>query len=116
MMPARLCIHYLSKSRRPSSGHRTGKGQSSPQFPRGVIPKNALNIGQLHSSLMLVDFPGVSDGKVSVYKAGDPGSIPRSGRSPGKGNGNPLHYSCLANPMDRGTWWATVHGVAKSRT
>ena len=46
----------------------------------------------------------------------DAGSIPGSGRSPGGGPGNPLQYSCLENPMDRGTWWATVHGVAKSRT
>ena len=45
-----------------------------------------------------------------------PVSIPGSGRSPGEGNGNPLQYSCLENPMDRGAWWATVHGVAKSRT
>ena len=59
---------------------------------------------------------GGSDGKVSSYNAGDPGSIPGLGRSPGEGNGNPLQYSCLKNPMDRGTWWATVHGVAKSRT
>ena len=46
----------------------------------------------------------------------DASSIPGSGRSPGEGNGNPLQYSCLENPMDRGAWWATVHGVAKSRT
>ena len=45
---------------------------------------------------------GDSDGKASVYNAGDPGSIPGSGRSPGEGNGNPLQYSCLENPMDRG--------------
>ena len=61
-------------------------------------------------------FPGGSDGKVSAYNAGDPGSIPGSGRSPGEGNGNPLQYSCLENPMDRGAWLATVHGVAKSQT
>ena len=48
--------------------------------------------------------------------SGDLGSIPGSGRSPGGGNGNPLQYSGLENPMDRGTWWATVHGVAKSWT
>ena len=48
--------------------------------------------------------------------AGDAGLIPGSGRSPGGGNGNPLQYSCLENPMDRGAWGATVHGVAKSRT
>ena len=47
---------------------------------------------------------------------GDPGSIPGSGRSPGGGNGNPLQYSCLENPMDRGAWRATVHGVAESDT
>ena len=63
-----------------------------------------------------MDFPGGSDGKASVYKAGDLGSIPGSGRSPGKGNGNPLQYYCLENPMDGGAWWATVYGVAKSRT
>ena len=46
-------------------------------------------------------------------KAGDEGSIPESGRYPGEGNGHLLHYSCLENPMDRGTWWATVHRVTK---
>ena len=49
-------------------------------------------------------FPGGSDGKASAYNAGDLGSIPGLGRSPGEGNGNPLQYSCLENPMDRGTW------------
>ena len=62
------------------------------------------------------DFPGGSDGKVSAYNVGDLGSIPGSGRSPGEGNGNSFQYSCLENPMDRGAWWAAVHGVAKSRT
>ena len=61
-------------------------------------------------------FPGGSDGKASAYNAGDPGLIPGLGRSSGDGNGNPLQYSCLENPMDRGTWWATVHGVAKGWT
>ena len=46
----------------------------------------------------------VADGKASAYNAGDPGSIPGSGKSPGEGNGNPLHYSCLESPMDRETW------------
>ena len=62
------------------------------------------------------DFPGGSDGEASAYNAGDPGSIPGSGISSGGRNGNPLQYSCLENSMDRGAWWATVHGVAKSRT
>ena len=53
------------------------------------------------SALVLLDFPGGSDGKASVYNAGDLGSIPGSGRSAGEGNGNPLQYSCLENPMDR---------------
>ena len=61
-------------------------------------------------------FPGSSDGNASAYNVGDLGSIPGSGRSPGEGNGNPLQYSCLENPMDQGTCWATVHGVAKSQT
>ena len=66
--------------------------------------------------LLLQVFPGGSDGKVSVYNAGDQGSIPGLGRSPGEGNGNPLQYYCLENPMDRGALQATVHGVAKSQT
>ena len=67
-------------------------------------------------SILTQSFPGGSDGKASAYSAGDPGLIPGSGRSPGEGNGNPLQYSCLENPMDGGTWWATVQGVAKSWT
>ena len=62
------------------------------------------------------EFPSGSDGKESACCARDPGSIPGSGRSPGEGNGNPLQYSCLENPMDRGTWQATVHGASQSRT
>ena len=61
-------------------------------------------------------FPGGSEVKASACNVGDLGSIPGSGRSPGEGNGNPLRYSCLENPMDRGAWWATEHGVAKSQT
>ena len=61
-------------------------------------------------------FPGGSDGKVSVYNAGDLGSIPGLGRSPGEENGKPLQYYCLENPMDRGAWKAAIHGIAKSRT
>ena len=61
-------------------------------------------------------FPGGSDGKESVYNAGDPGSTPGLGRSPGEGNGSSRQYSCLENPMDRGAWQGTVHGIAKSWT
>ena len=59
---------------------------------------------------------GGSEVKVSAWNAGDPGSIPASERSPGEGNGNPLQYSCLENPIEGGAWWAAVHGVAKSQT
>ena len=69
-----------------------------------------------HSAFLHQGFPGGSEVKASACNAGDLGSIPGSGRSPGEENGNPLQYSCLENPMDRGAWWATVHGVAKSRT
>ena len=71
-----------------TSGHWTGKGQFKFQSQRKVIPKNAQTTAQLDSSHMLV----------------------------GEGNGTPLQYSCLENPMDRGAWWAAVHGVAKSLT
>ena len=57
---------------------------------------------------------GGSDSKESACNAGDRGWIPGLGRSPGEGHGNPLQYSCLENPMDRGAWWATDHGVTKS--
>ena len=63
-----------------------------------------------------IDFPGGSHGKASVYNVGNLGLIPGSGRSPGEGNGNLLQDSCLENPMDRGAWWALVHGVPKSHT
>ena len=60
-----------------------------------------------------MDFPGSSVVKNLPANAGNGGLIPGSGRSLGEGNGNPLQYSCLGKPMDRGAWWATVHGVAK---
>ena len=63
-----------------------------------------------------VGFPSSSVSKESACSAGDLGSIPGSGRSPGEGNGNPLQYSCLENAMDRGDWPATVHGVAELHT
>ena len=70
----------------------------------------------LLSAFYLMGFPGGSEVKVSACNVGDLGLIPGSGRSPGEGNGNPLQYSCLENPKDKGAGWATVHGVAKSRT
>ena len=65
---------------------------------------------------VFLGFPCGSAGKEPTCNAGDLGLIPGLGRSPGEGKGYPLQYSCLENPMDRGTWWATVHGVAESWT
>ena len=63
-----------------------------------------------------MDFPGGSVVKNPPANTGEVGLIPGWGRSPGGGNGNPLQYSCLENPMDRGAWWAAVHGVKESDT
>ena len=75
------------------------KQRKSKDMKRKGLPWWSSDLG---SALQCKDFPGGSDGKASVYNSGDPGSIPRSGRSPGEGNGNPLQYCCLENPMDRG--------------
>ena len=69
---------------------------------------------ELHKAVVLVGFPGGSEVKASAFSEGDWGLIPRLGKSPGEGNGNPLQYSCLENPVDGGAWWTTVQGVAKS--
>ena len=80
---------------------------------------NNLRIKQIQYWIIIhsvtYDFLGGSDGKASAYNVGDPGLIPGLGRSPGEGNGNPLQYSCLGVPMDRGAWWATVCGLAKNQ-
>ena len=68
------------------------------------------------SCLYVTSFARDSDSKESAFKAGDPGLIPGLRKSPGERNGNLLQYSCLENSMDRGDWWATVHGVTKSQT
>ena len=69
-----------------------------------------------HLSLVRMINPGSSDAKESPHNAGDLDLIPGSGRSSGRGNGNPLQYSCLENSKNRGAWRAIVHGVAKSRS
>ena len=79
--------------------------------PRALWPLN-----RVFPSSLLTPLPWWLRGKESTCNAGDTGSIPELKRSPGEGNGNPLQCSCLGNPMERGAWWATVHGVAKSRT
>ena len=64
----------------------------------------------------MMSFPGGSVVKNPPANSGDTGSISRSGRSPGEENANPVQYSCLENPIDRGTWWTTVHGVKRAKT
>ena len=86
--------------------------EDSEPYRKSAKPKAALQA----DFQSIKGFPGGSEDKASACKAGDPGSIPGLGRSPGEGNGNPLQYSCLENPMDRGAWQATVHRVAKSQT
>ena len=106
----------------PGLGRSPGEGNGCPLQYSGL--ENSLDCvihGAAKSQTRLSDFHfhWWLSGKESACKAGDAGdmgSIPGSGRPPGGGNGNPLQCSCLENPMDRGAWWATVHGAAKSRT
>ena len=81
---------------------RSYREDSASEFPECFIDKHVL---------LLQGLPGGSE---SACNAGDPGSIPGLGKYSGEGNGNPLQYSCLENSIDRGAWWATVHGVTKS--
>ena len=77
------------------------------------VPESQTQLSDFHFHVYI---HGGSDGKESVSSAGDPGSISGWGRSPRGGNVNPLQYSCLEDPMDRGAWWAAVYGVTESRT
>ena len=82
-------------------------------MPRPETQAEIHILGLIHR---VTGFPGDSNSKESAYNAGDLGSVPGSGRVPGEGNGYPLQYCCLKNPMDRGAWRATVPGIAKSQT
>ena len=85
-----------------------------PFLPPGDLPDP-----EIVSLSLALELLWCLSGKESACKAGDEGdrsSIPGPGRAPGGGHGNPLQYSCLQNPMDRGAWWATVHRVSKSQT
>ena len=95
-LPVALCLCLISPTKLSASAFTRSPGHCfrSHSHPRG--------------------FSGVSDSKESSHNARDLGLIPESGKSPGEGNGNPLQYSCLENPMDRGAWRATVHRVTKS--
>ena len=94
--------HSLGSSK---SCTRVSKGRKTLHFSLAVLTKAAVKRG----------LPRWLTGKESTSQAADSSLIPGSGRSPGEGNGNPLQYSCLENPMVRRAWWATVHGVAKSQ-
>ena len=79
------------------------------------LDKSEAGIKTTRTNIIYQGFPHGSVGKESACNAGDLGLIPGLGRSPGEGNGNPLQYFCLENPMDRGSWQATVHGVTRVR-
>ena len=83
-------------------------------YYNGITDITIYNVN--YFTILLSDFPGGSDGKASVSNAGDPGSIPGSGRSPGEENGNPLQYYCLENPMDRGAVGYSPWGRKESDT
>ena len=94
---------------------------SHTDTPRGFTKCLSLSMIQQADCLFLIHihifyFSTGSDGKACANNSGDPGSFTGSGRFSGEGNGNPLQYSCLENPVNRGAWWATVHGVTKSWT
>ena len=106
---------------------RISQGSHLSRLPRllqsGTVPPTVFVLAELDVfEAWFCSNPGGPDGEGSVCNAGDPGSLPGSGRSPGEGHGNPLWYSCLENPMDKRAWRATwteqtpVHGVEKSWT
>ena len=80
---------------------------------KNITPPHPLSLHPSQPPPIDFEFPCGLNGKESVCSAGDPGLIPGSGRCPGEGNDNPFQYSCLENPIDRGTWWPTVHGIER---
>ena len=109
-----LCIFFECSSSSFPSPHVHLPLKSSPHF--FSVRNKIISALIFLFTIVLMGFPGGSDGKESACNVGDLGSIPGLGRSSGEGNGNPLQYSCLKNPMDRGAWQATAHGVTKSQT
>ena len=109
-----------SKGRRGERGRKDNHSYSFLTFGNfsGELGNRERKVGKLWTTLCIciLGFPGDSGGKASAHSAGDQGSIPGWGRSPGEGNSNPLQYPCLENPMEAGAWQAIVHEVANSRT
>ena len=102
-----------------SPGPNTGVGSLS--LLQGIFPTQVLNPGLLHYRWTVYQLshkgsPAVKHPPANATDIRDAHFSPGLGRSPGEGNGNPFQYSCLENPIDRGAWWATVYGVAKSWT
>ena len=94
-----------------------GKESTSHARDPGLIPGSGRSPGEgIGHPPVFLGFPCGSAGKESDCNAGDLGSTPGFGKSPGGGHGNSLQYSCLENPMNRGAWWATVHGITESQT
>ena len=94
---------------------KTAAWEAAPQIALRNCSKGAVGGKSIYKVLVKTEFSTICSlvSKESASNAGDPSLIPRSGRSPGEGNGNPLQYSCLENPMDKGAWQVTVHGVAR---
>ena len=116
----RTCLMTKTTHTKPSSCQLHGASAHGPSIPLPGVLQATLStcsgVTWNNDSLYhFLGFPGGLDGKESACSAGDLGSIPGSGRSPGEGNSNPLQYSCLENPMDGGVWSATVHGIAKAQ-
>ena len=103
---------------KPALGLEQHKFYSMVKEPRSrkLVHKSILTQFRQRYQIYRRGLPRGLSGKESACQAGDVGLIPRLRKSSGEGNGNPLQYSCLGNPMDRGAWWATVHGVAKEST
>ena len=109
----------LSNTRNLSGVETRNTGWEGKPVLRKPTQKCSSLLCRGHSGWVVLEsghwgFPDGSDGKESACNAGDRGSIPGSGRSPGEGNGNALQYSCLGNSMNRGAWWNTVCGIAET--
>ena len=116
----RKCVSSMARIQ-DVGAQETPSGRPAVPWPEGRPTSRAdtslillcLHLPERGKEMVNVCFPGGSGVKASAWNAGDPGSIPGLGRSPGEGNGNPLQYSCLKNPMDGGAWRATVRGVPR---